>query len=797
MTKVDVGDIRKREGCDLASKSGDARLMTSALSTPDDATPSHDVDRPSALQNNIFVQKIAEGFQQEVEFGHLFLWSPVFIGAGAVFWFVRPVPAPLGLLAVAAVAASAAAFVAGARRPVLKCIFLIMACTFSGAALARFETARLDTLILDSAVTTTIRGVVTAFESDSMGRYRYEVRLLETESPRLRRMPKVMMITAPARASAFGVGDGFEGRARLSPPSGPALVGLNDFAFDAYFSGIGGYGFFYGKPKPWRPPDALKPASGAMDLLSQSLEEIRNAVSSRIRTVLPGDGGAFAASMVTDDRRAISKGTTEDLRRAGLAHIVAISGLNMALAAGLFFVGLRMLLSLSQTIAHTWPVKRIAAAGALFTVTLYYMISGFAVSAERAYVMMAIMLTASVIGRPSISLRNVALSALVILVIAPSAVLGPGFQMSYAATLALVVGYSAWQRRSAGPSIFEAISVLKPLAPVWRFMTGVFITSLIGGVSTALYSAEHFHRLAAWGLPANLLAMPIISFIVMPAGVLALLLMPFGLDWPALMAMGFGLDWVIAIAHWAASLGGNWVTGRLPPWFFVGMTAGLITLSLMRSQLRFVGGAVSVLCVAVLILAPRPSTPWLVVYEDGALLGYLDANTIALSQTKPTAFILEQWQRALKRDVWLAPEMVKGPKTEASARMLTQAELQQARKRLETLVRNAPYGMFSCEEKSFCILKLDNETKVIVALQGAYVGIACDMANIVVTPVRLKWDSCRSGAPLLTGESLRRSGSLEFYRPSNGAPTIAAALETTQRPWSRHRQYDWRTDQFK
>jgi competence protein ComEC len=120
---------------------------------------------------------------------------------------------------------------------------------------------------------------------------------------------------------------------------------------------------------------------------------LRSGIGDRIRSILPADTGAFAASLVTDERRAISPETTEALRQSGLAHIVAISGLNMALSAGIFFVGLRSLLGLFPGFAQAYPTKKIAASGALLALTAYYLISGFAVSAERAFIMMAIMLS--------------------------------------------------------------------------------------------------------------------------------------------------------------------------------------------------------------------------------------------------------------------------------------------------------------------------------------------------------------------------------------------------------------------
>ncbi|MBL0372994.1 ComEC/Rec2 family competence protein [Rhizobium sp. KVB221] len=725
------------------------------------------------------------------------------MGIGAVGWFgASQAPALSGLLLIVSISLICHVL-AGHFRPVIRGLSLMLAFACLGALLAAWQTHRSDVPVLDSAVTTTVRGIVRGKEVDSNGRWRYEIQLIETERPHLKRPPALIRVTSRGSGTDFDLGAGIEGRTRLSPPSGPALAGLNDFAFDAYFDGVGAFGYFYGDPQQWSAPSAGVNARSSLFDVRQALEALRNHISGRIKTVLPGDTGAFAASMVTDDRRALSKQAAEALRSAGLAHIIAISGLNMALAAGISFVGLRLLLSLSQEIAHRWPVKKIAAVGALLCVTGYYLISGFAVSAERAFIMMAIMLTAALVGRPSISLRNVALSALVILILTPSAVMGPGFQMSFAATLALVAGYAAWQQRALATFPFAGIPLFRRVEPIWHFAVGIFMTSLIGGLSTALYSIEHFYRIAAWGLPANLIAMPVISFIVMPTGLAALVLMPFGLDWPFLVVMGWGLDVVLAVATWAASLSGDIVIGRIPGWLFIGVTAGLIVMAIMRSHLRFLGAGFVGLLLAIFMLLPSKPLPLLLISEDGELAAIVSNGRVAVSRERPSSFIVEQWQRALRIDTLLKP--AKADETAAPAvvdgerQRLTPQQLTVARKEIVGSFRSGLAGRFTCLPKHWCAASTESGFRLVVAENGGYAGIACELADIVVTPARLKWDTCRSGARLFTGETLRRSGAIEIHGDAYTAPEdlkVIGAFTAQHRPWGRHRLYDWRTDTF-
>lgn len=431
---------------------------------------------------------------EEVEHGHLFLFLPVCLGAGSILWFSLARDPPLGSIAAGFVVCAILVILTRHGNRVWHVGLSIVALALAGMLLAQFETWRYDTVMLDTPVTTMLKGRVERREADGQGRWRYLVRLISTTDPPLKRAPERVSLLARSGSADIAIGAIIGGRARLSPPSGPALPGLNDFAFSAYFDGIGAIGYFYGAPRQVSPAcdiSGVFDQRGLVSGLDSVFYRLRSAVADRIRATVPGDAGAFSAAIVTDERRAISEETTEALRLAGLAHIIAISGLNMALAAGIFFVGVRTAFCLFPGVVQAYPVKKIAAGGALLMSTAYYLISGFAVSAERAYLMMAILLLAVFFDRPSISLRNIALSAIAVLVVSPSEVMGPSFQMSFSATVALVAGYAFWARRAAPrkPALFKLPAAL---GTVWTFVTGIFTTSLIGGFSTMLFRSSIF-----------------------------------------------------------------------------------------------------------------------------------------------------------------------------------------------------------------------------------------------------------------------------------------------------------------
>jgi len=611
-------------------------------------------------------------------------------------------------------------------------------------------------------------------------------------------------LLAAARHEPAELGERLTGRARLSPPSGPALPGLNDFGFSAYFDTVGAVGFFYGAPKKEAGPTT---SPGLLASIESQLFALRSEIGNRIRATVPGDAGAFAAAIVTDERRAISEQTTEALRLAGLAHIIAISGLNMALAAGIFFVGVRTALSLFTGFAQAYPIKKIAAFGALLMVTAYYLISGFGVSAERAYIMMAVLLIAVLFDRPSISLRNVAISALIIMAMAPSEILGPSFQMSFSATVALVAGYALWKRRSEGRDperpLFRHPAVT-PLLTSWNFVAGIFVTSLIGGISTAMFSVEHFHRIATYGLAANLAAMPVISFIVMPAALIGMLLMPFGLDGFFLRVMGFGLEIVIDIAKHVASWGGDIGVGRQHVWFLTLATAGFLILTLLRTKLRLLGAP---LIAVALILSwqerGRPM-PELLISEDGTTIALIEGQRVLTNRTKPPDFIYDQWRRALLIGDPVGPQLISagiGPSQQKQAQQkqdarapLTPAMLNAARAQIEQISS----GQFTCQPRSWCALVTEGGIMIAVVEDGRYAGMACDAAHLVIAP-RARFDTCRSDALMINGDMLRKTGALEITMgdtPDFSKWHVQAALAGEDRPWSRHRHYQWRSQTF-
>ncbi|WP_340161919.1 ComEC/Rec2 family competence protein [uncultured Hoeflea sp.] len=761
---------------------------------------------------------ITSALAAETDHGLGFLFLPVAMGAGAGLFYLAPTDPALWFLVAALFAALMVAVFARKHHSGAARAAAYAAAICVGALAAGLEASN-GTILLDTDVTTTISGTVEAREFDAAGRVRYLVRLHATSDPKIRRPPQRVRLTARSPHQAAAVGATITGRARLSSPSGPVMPGGYDFAFRAFVDGIGAHGYFY------RVPQQVDPLSGgAADMagmvrsFQDGLRRVREHISLRIRTVLPGDPGGIAAALAVSDRRGISKPTVDALRATGLAHILAISGLHMALAAGTLYVGIRKGLALFPGLVEAWPVKKFAAIGAMMTATAYFLISGGSVSTQRAWVMLTVMLVAVLADRPALTMRNVALAAIVIILVSPSAVVGPGFQMSFAATAALISAYAVISRRAretrSGQGMVKSRSrLVRGLVFTFKALLGLAITSLVAGLATGLFSAHHFHRVAGAGLLANLLAMPLVTLVVMPAGLVAMLLMPLGLDAWALQIMGQGLEGVVAVATSVNAFGGDISVGQIPLISTLATGAGFVILVFLRSWLRLAGLALIGLGLVLATPLFAGKTPDILISESGKLVGVSGPDGLASNAARPSSFVFSQWQTALRGATHVPPVQVRAvrpdqtadppakPNADSLDRLLRSAELQTSR--------------FHCANRGVCAA-VHAGVRIVAIDQAALIGAACDRADLVVISIPVYLDACRSGATLVTARTLRRTGSLAIIVQEDQAQSgfqvsqagdkagnstgahfrIDAAVQGVIRPWTVQRYYEWRTGTF-
>src|SRR5205823_6547995 len=318
-------------------------------------------------------------------------------------------------------------------------------------------------------------------------------------------------------------------------------------------------------------------------------------------------------------------------------------GYHMAVVAGLLFCVVRSLLALIPGLAARHPIKKWAALSALAAATFYLLLSGAEVATQRSYYMIGIVLLAVLVDRTAVTFRTLALAAIAVLLIAPEAVVHPSFQMSFAATLALVAGYRHGMP-FARPGADTTFSARIALWGVREILSLIF-ASLLAGLATTPYAAFHFHRMAPYGVLANLLAMPVVSAWVMPAGMLALIAMPFGFDDFFWRLMGDGLQWMIDVALWVANLPG--AVGRVTafgPGALLVITAGLLMVCLLRTPLRWTGALVLGLGI---LWAARTPLPDVLVAQGADLVGVRTAGgNLSIIKKGGDSFAVREWLAA-------------------------------------------------------------------------------------------------------------------------------------------------------
>ncbi|MGA1613674.1 MAG: ComEC/Rec2 family competence protein [Lutimaribacter sp.] len=381
--------------------------------------------------------------------------------------------------------------------------------------------------------------------SDALRLLLDQVVLADTAPQKVPRRVRVSL-HGPQGFVALAPGQRVMMNAHLAAPAGPVEPGGFDFRRHAWFLGIGAVGYT-------RTPVVLAVAGREGVWLGQ----LRHRLSQRVQARIPGDAGGFAAAILTGDRSAVAQPRLEALRDSNLAHLLAISGLHMGLLAGFVFATIRGGLALCPPLALRLPARKIAAVFAMAAGAFYLALSGGNVATERAFSMVAVMLCAVLLDRRALSLRSVAVAALVVLALRPEALAGPGFQMSFAATTALVVvfGWLSQHRPNSGW-----------MAQKWlRLALGVLVSSGIAGLATAPLGAAHFNQIAHYGLLANLAAVPLMGALIMPAAVIGICLMPFGLDGVPLWVMGQGLAWVLFVADTVAAWPGATSGVPTPP----------------------------------------------------------------------------------------------------------------------------------------------------------------------------------------------------------------------------------------
>jgi competence protein ComEC len=678
-------------------------------------------------------------FLAEVDARRLFLWLPVCMGCGVVLFLVAdgvPLPWP-AFGAATALLALACRFRAGLIAPVA-CVGA--AFVFFGFAAMALRTMQAAAPVLDRPVFAKLNAFVETVDAGpNGGRMVLVVTKFDTAFP----VSNPQRLRATFKGPGPRAGDHIAGQVRLMPPPQPAFPGGYDFARDAYFLGLGAVG-------RWIGPIAQSPQSqqaGHGLRMTAAIDNARTDMTNRIARAIGGQAGALSAALVTGKRGLIADTVNDDLRASGLYHIVSISGLHMVLAAGVFFWLARAILALIPGVAERCPIKKWAAALAMLGATAYCIFSGSEVATERSLIMTLVLLGAVLFDRPALSMRNLAIAALIVLAREPETMAGPSFQMSFAAVAAMIAAHEWWlsrQRDKPEPSGWGGIFLRKALIAVG----GSIMTTLIASFATAPFAAYHFQRMNPYGLIGNALAIPFVSFVVMPAAVGGTLLMPFGLDSPVWQLMGLGSDKVLLVAQYVALIDGS-VRGvrAFPMSDLLWMTAGFIVLIMVRSPLRLAGLAAMAVATA---SAARTIPPDVFVDRQGHVAAIRAADgALRMLGRSTSRFTVDRW---LSADGDLRKGNDPALKTGTAC------------------------------DRSGCVGMLADGAAVALVLQPEAFEEDCRRARLVITSLNAP-EFCAKTALVIDRARLATAASLTLYRQGGSFAEVEARAPGNWKPW--------------
>lgn len=713
--------------------------------------------------------------ETELDRGVGFLLVPVFLAAGVIYYFSLNTEPDLyrPLAAVALVALCAAVSRSWQRTHLFFMASLLCALGFLAA---KVETWRMATPMLGSEIQTRLTGRLVVAEAMANGRVRLTIDLVSTEHPTLRYAPSRVRVSARRIPPGMTAGSMLTGYAKLLPPTGPVRPDSYDFSFDSYFSGIGGSGFFLGDPQLIAQTPSAPTAVPFGARVMSAIENAREGIADHIRSSIGGSEGEIAAALIVGVRAGIPEEINESMRRTGIYHIISISGLHMALVAGTIMFLLRGAFALFPDFSSRRPVKKYAAAIALSSIAAYLVISGIVVAAERSFIMLAVMLIAVLFDRAALTMRNLAISAIAVILVSPHEVVGPSFQMSFAATAALVGAYAGFADYRAGK-----MTVPPAKRSFLRFLSrklavgvgGAAVTSLIAGSATLLFAIWHFQRVSPLSLLANLAVMPIVSLIVMPFAVLSALAMPFGFDGPFLYVMGKGLTAMIAISAWISERSPVDAVGLISIQSVLLATIALVIATMATTWLRL---AAVPIALAAMLAIPHVRTPDVLISEDAHLVAMpIGGGELAVNRERSNEFTTDNWKRALKAEEIVSPETF-------------------AKDALDIAdpVDLPPGSPFYCTG-DLCIGRHPSGAIIAIAENRDSARPACGFADLIVINDATAYNPCWDQRVLVVTErQLARDGSAAVFFDPQSATARAAiqyAVEKPYRPWHEQRRY--------
>ncbi|WP_424543347.1 ComEC/Rec2 family competence protein [Sphingopyxis granuli] len=667
------------------------------------------------------------------------LWLPVALSAGIGLWLAAPARAQwIGTLFLLGGGVCGGLLI-GWQRRTGRSLAIACATMAAGLLLIWARAAWVAAPVLAYPATTEFSAAVESVEPLPA---RGTVRLIVRPRGRADLPPRIRLTLKGERAAGIAPGESIGLRARLMPPPAANLPGGYDFAQRAWFDGIGAVGTVLGEV-------ARAPGAG------ERRQPLRARLSAHIHAAVPGSPGGVAAALVTGDRGAIAEADDEAMRRSGLAHLLSISGLHVTAVIGFVMLLAMRLLGLSRRLALAGHVLPLAAAAAALAGAGYTWLAGAEVPTLRSLIAALLVLAAFLMGREAITLRLVAAGALLVLLWRPEALAGPSFQLSFAAVTAIIALHeSRWMRaflarRDEG----RALRLLRAAA-------GLLLTGLVVEVALAPIALFHFHKAGLYGALANIVAIPLTTFVIMPMEALALLFDGVGLGAPFWWVAEQALRLLIALAHRVASAPGAVATlPSFPPGGFALALFGGLWLLLWQTRWRLAGVAPLLAGAAILLAQPRPD---LLISGDGRhIAAAVPGGGYALLRARAGDYIRDSMAEAAGIDVPFAA-LADLDHVECNADFCRWRQGQGAIRRIILAARGRD------------------------RIDGRAMAAACAAADVVISDRWLPRE-CIGRWLTIDRDSLEASGGLALYL--GGRPHVATVLRAGDaHPWRRPQQ---------
>jgi competence protein ComEC len=497
------------------------------------------------------------------------LWLVVGFGAGIVSWFVLDRAEAWLAVVLTGFGASIAGFAFGTGRFERAIGWMGLALAL-GCSLVWLRSESIRAPRLEKPVVTTFDARVERVETLAA---KGDLRL--TVAPAGSSLPPRVRVSVKEENAPTGImaGARVRMRARLTGPPQMALPGTYDFSRQAWFWGIGAVGRALGEIQ------LLEHAS------SSGVDSLRDRLGRHIREQLPGGSGAVATTLANGDQNAISEEDAEAMRRSGLSHLLSVSGLHITAAIGAAMLLTLKLLALSERLALRFNLILVAAGVGALAGIAYTVFTGSQVPMVRSCIAALLVLGGIALGRDAISLRLVAVGALIVLLFRPEAIASASFQFSFAAVTAIIALHSSRWGRRVMMHRDEG-----PVARASRKLLAMILTGLAVEVALIPFALYHFHKAGLYSVAANLVAIPLTTFVVMPLEFGALFLDLIGLGAPLWWMAGIALDGLLWIAHSVAGARGAVATlASMPAWTFAAMVAGGLWLTLWTTGPRLFG----------------------------------------------------------------------------------------------------------------------------------------------------------------------------------------------------------------